>query len=216
MRRTCLCISVVLLAVAGLFMILQTSGSISMEKQPDRDALVTHLRLKADTALPYCRERGFSEKYCILINFGIHSGKDRFFIWDFERDTVVRSSLCAHGYGGNSTQEKPEYSNTEGSYCSSPGRYRTGIPSYSRWGIHVHYKLHGLEPANSNAFRRVVVLHSYKYVPDAEIYPLHLPLGYSAGCPVISNAAMRRADELLKNSDKPFLLWIFDDRNAIL
>jgi hypothetical protein len=210
-RRLSVAIPLVLLAVAGLCVFLKLSGSISLERQPDRDVLLAHLRLKADSALTYCRDNGFSEKYCILINFSIHSGKNRFFIWDFERDTIVRSSLCAHGYGGNSTTERPEYSNTAGSYCSSPGRYRIGISSYSRWGIHIHYKLHGLEPTNSNAFKRIVVLHSYACVPDAEIYPFHLPLGYSAGCPVVSDAMMRRADELLKNSDKPFLLWIFDE-----
>jgi hypothetical protein len=210
-RRLSVVLSVALLAVAGLGAYLQLSGSISLERQPDSDAVLARLRLKADSALTYCRERGFSEKYCILIDFGIHSGKKRFFIWDFEGDTIVRSSLCAHGYGGSSTPGRPEYSNTEGSYCSSPGRYRTGISSYSRWGIHIHYKLHGLEPTNSNAFRRIVVLHSHTPVPDVEIYPLHLPLGYSAGCPVVPDAMMRRVDELLKNSDKSFLLWIFDE-----
>ncbi|MDR2119521.1 MAG: murein L,D-transpeptidase catalytic domain family protein [Tannerella sp.] len=185
-----------------------------MENHPEKDTLIARLKLKADSALAYCRDNGFSEKYCFLIDFGIHSGKNRFFIWDFEKDTVVRAGLCAHGYGGNSTQSRPEYSNAEGSYCSSQGRYKTGISSYSQWGIHTHYKLHGLEPTNSNAFKRIVVLHSYKYVPDAEIYPLYLPLGYSAGCPVVSNTMMRAADTLLKNSDRPFLLWIFDEMSG--
>ncbi|MDR1408212.1 MAG: murein L,D-transpeptidase catalytic domain family protein [Tannerella sp.] len=212
MNRSAVIVPAVLLAVAaGLSVFLLSSGAISMTRQPDRDSLSAHLKLKADSALQYCKDNGFSEKHCMLVNFNLHSGKARFFIWDFERDTIVRSSLCAHGYGGNSTTRRPEYSNVEGSFCSSPGRYRTGIPAYSRFGIHIHYKLHGLEPTNSNAFRRIVVLHSYKYVPDGEIYPLHLPMGYSAGCPVISDAAMREVDTLLKNSDKPFLLWIFDE-----
>jgi hypothetical protein len=197
--------------VAGLFLVLQMSGAIGLSNRPDSDTLIARLRLKADSAFQYCRSNGFSEKYCFLIDFGIHSGKNRFFIWDFEKDTIVRAGLCAHGYGGNSTPDRPEYSNEEGSYCSSQGRYRTGISSYSQWGIHVHYKLHGLEPTNSNAFKRIVVLHSYKYVPDGEIYPLYLPMGYSAGCPVVSNAMMTAADKLLKDSDKPFLLWIFEE-----
>ncbi|MDR0756864.1 MAG: murein L,D-transpeptidase catalytic domain family protein [Tannerella sp.] len=211
MRRLSLVVPVMLPVVAGLFLALQASGVIGLGNRTDGKSLVASLRLKADSALQYCKDNGFSEKYCFLVNFGIHSGKDRFFIWDFERDTVVRSGLCAHGAGGNSTRSKPEYSNEEGSHCSSPGRYKTGISSYSQWGIHIHYKLHGLEPTNSNAFKRIVVLHSYSYVPDCEIYPIYLPLGYSAGCPVVSNAMMRAADELLKNSEKPFLLWIFDE-----
>jgi hypothetical protein len=210
-RHLSVFLPVALFVVAGLFPVLQMWNVIGMENKPDRDTLIARLRLKADSALQYCRDNSFSEKYCFLVDFGIHSGKNRFFIWDFEKDTVVRAGLCAHGYGGNSTPGRPEYSNTEGSYCSSSGRYRTGISSYSQWGIHIHYKLHGLDQTNSNAFKRIVVLHSYKYVPDSEIYPLYLPLGYSAGCPVVSNAMMNAADELLKNSDKSFLLWIFDE-----
>jgi hypothetical protein len=209
--RLSIAVFAILTVVAGLFPVLQASGVIGMENRPDRESLVACLRLKADSALQYCKDSGLSEKYCFLVNFGIHSGKDRFFIWDFENDTVVRSGLCAHGYGGNSTPGKPEYSNKAGSFCSSPGRYKTGISSYSQWGIHIHYKLHGLEPTNSNAYERIVVLHSYGHIPDSEIYPFYLPLGYSAGCPVVSNVMMSAADELLKNSDKPFLLWIFDE-----
>ena len=35
------------------------------------------------------------------------------------------------------------------SYCSSLGKYKVGIRSYSKWGINVHYKLHGLEATNN-------------------------------------------------------------------
>ena len=97
----------------------------------------------------------------------------------------------------------------EGSYCSSLGRYKVGIRSYSKWGINVHYKLHGLEPTNNNAFKRVIVLHSYDLVPATDIYPVHLPLGISQGCPVICNDVMRKVDKLLKGEAKPVLLWMY-------
>ncbi|MDR1224990.1 MAG: murein L,D-transpeptidase catalytic domain family protein [Tannerella sp.] len=180
-------------------------------KSPKADALQEHLRLKADSAGVYCRSRGFSERYCILVNFNIHSGKKRFFVWDFEKDTVLYASLCAHGTGRESTPKKPVYSNDPGSYCSSLGRYKTGVSSYSRYGIHIHYKLHGLDPTNNNAFKRIIVLHSHSPMPDREIYPLYLPLGYSLGCPVISDPVMRKVDTLLKESKKPVLLWIYDE-----
>ena len=98
----------------------------------------------------------------------------------------------------------------EGSYCSSLGKYKVGIRSYSKWGINVHYKLHGLESTNSNAFKRYIVLHSYTPVPTLEIYPMHLPLGISQGCPVICDDAMRKVDALLKVEKKPVLLWIYE------
>lgn len=158
----------------------------------------------------YCIENGFNTNYCFLIDFSIPSGKKRFFVWDFKGDSIKYSSLCAHGYGKESTLKKPVYSNVEGSYCSSLGKYKVGIRSYSKWGINVHYKLHGLEPTNSNAFKRYIVLHSYTPVPASEISPMYLPLGISQGCPVICDEVMRKVDALLKVEKKSVLLWIYE------
>lgn len=181
------------------------------DRKSDQELLLEHLRLKADSLKGYCKSKGCSERYCILVNFNIHSGKQRFFVWDFEQDTVSFSSLCAHGMGRESTPEKPVYSNDAGSYCSSPGRYKIGVSSYSQYGIHIHYKLHGQDSTNSNAFNRIVVLHSHSPIPGRDIYPYHLPMGYSLGCPVVSDVAMRKADSLLKDSKKPVVLWIYDE-----
>lgn len=168
------------------------------------------VKAKADSALIFCKNKGYSTEYCVLVDFAIHSGKKRFFVWDFKGDSILLSSLCAHGYGMESTEAKPVYSNVEGSYCSSLGKYKLGIRSYSKWGINVHYKLHGLEKTNNNAYRRIVVLHSYEYIPEKEIFPRHLPLGMSQGCPVISNESMRTIDKLLQETKKPVLLWIYE------
>lgn len=175
----------------------------------EKQASFDRLKAKADTAKAYCKQKGFNTKHCFLVDFSIHSGKNRFFVWDFEGDTIKYESLCCHGYGMKSTQSKPVFSNVEGSYCSSLGKYKMGIRSYSNWGINVHYKMHGLDKTNSNAFKRWVVLHSHTPVPDNEIYPQHLPLGWSQGCPVISNEVMEKCDKLLKESKKPIFLWIY-------
>ena len=177
----------------------------------DKKLLLEHLRLKAIPAKEYCKSKGFSEQHCILVNFSIHSGKQRLFVWDFEKDTVSYSSLCTHGMGRGSTEEKPVYSNDEGSYCSSQGRYKIGVSSYSQYGTNVHYKLHGQDSTNSNAYKRIVVLHSHSPISDRNIYPRHLPLGFSLGCPVISDAAMYKTDSLLKESKKPVMLWIYEE-----
>ncbi|NDV65704.1 murein L,D-transpeptidase catalytic domain-containing protein [Bacteroides sp. 224] len=178
----------------------------------DSTSISEQVKTHADSLKGYCQSKGYNTDYCFLIDFGIHSGKKRFFIWDFKGDSIKYSSLCAHGYGKESTTEQPIYSNVEGSYCSSLGKYKVGIRSYSKWGIHVHYKLHGLEKTNSNAYKRYIVLHSYEYVPNKEVYPFHLPLGMSQGCPVVSNEMMRTIDELLKENkdEKPVLLWIYE------
>lgn len=170
----------------------------------------TRLRSKANSALAYCKSKGLNKEYCILIDFSIHSGKKRFFVWDFSKDTIKYSGLCCHGYGMESTQEKPVFSNMEGSYCSSLGKYKIGARAYSRWGINVHYKMHGLDKTNNNAFKRWIVLHSHTPVADHDIYPKHLPLGWSQGCPVVSNEMMRKLDEMLKSAKTPLLIWIYN------
>ena len=185
-------------------------GTVASHAVPSPSSKEQRLQEKALAAKAYCIENGFNTNYCFLIDFSIPSGKKRFFVWDFKGDSIKYSSLCAHGYGKESTLKKPVYSNVEGSYCSSLGKYKVGIRSYSKWGINVHYKLHGLEPTNSNAFKRYIVLHSYTPVPASEISPMYLPLGISQGCPVICDEVMRKVDALLKVEKKSVLLWIYE------
>lgn len=198
-------LSTLSLVLVGSIFIYGRLGGVMTPEYP-----YARLKLKADSAQNYCKQKGLDAHYCFLVDFSIHSGKKRFFVWDFKGDSVKYASLCAHGYGKNGTVTKPVFSNTEGSLCSSLGRYKVGIRSYSKYGIHVHYKLHGQESTNSNAYKRFVVLHSFTPVPEVEIYPMHLPLGMSQGCPVISNQTMTQIDALLKTLKGPVLLWIYN------
>jgi hypothetical protein len=167
------------------------------------------LKIQAKEAFSYCKEKNMDTNHCFLVDFSIHSGKYRFYIWDFEKQNKVASSLCCHGMGGGSTEETPVFSNKEGSYCSSYGKYAVGKKAYSKWGINIHYKLKGLEPSNNNAYKRIIVLHSYDPVSEDEIFPEQLPMGWSLGCPVVSNQTMRSIEQLMKKKSKPVLLWIY-------
>jgi hypothetical protein len=89
------------------------------------------------------------------------------------------------------------------------GKYKIGERGYSNWGINIKYSLHGLEASNSNAFKRLIVFHSWEVVQDEEIYPDGTPEGW--GCPTISNKSMKLTDPLLKLSEKPVLMWIYKD-----
>ena len=215
MRKTVWYLLFIAFATSMSFvMCSNTNGKTEAEtkeiKKTEEALAIKRLRAKADLAKAYCKEKGFNTQYCILIDFSIHSGKNRFYVWDFARDTIKYESLCCHGYGNKSTQSKPVFSNIEGSYCSSLGMYKIGVRSYSSWGINTHYKMHGLEKTNNNAFKRIIVLHSHNPMPEEEIYPTHLPLGWSQGCPVISNNTMRKVDALLKDIKKPVLMWIYN------
>lgn len=164
-------------------------------------------------ALKFCKEKDFNQDYYFLIDMSIHSGKNRFFIHDFKKDSIVASKLVTHGscdkFEENETKwEKAKFSNKPESHCSSKGKYKIGKRDYSSWGINVKYWLHGLENSNNNAIERVVVLHSWNAVKNDEIYPKYAPLSW--GCPAVSNEFMNVLDEKLKQTKKPVLLWIIE------
>jgi hypothetical protein len=82
-----------------------------------------------------------------------------------------------------------------------------GERAYSSWGKNYKYWLDGLEAANTNMRKRVVVLHAWEHVPDKEIYPKSLALSW--GCPTVSIQFLDELDKILKENDK-ILLYSFD------
>ena len=104
-----------LIKILLVLLLLSVLGSFVYGKFTDANTTISrttseyeHLKLRADSARAYCRTNGFSTDYCFLVDFSIHSGKKRFFVWDFKGDSVKYSSLCAHGHGKSSTASKPE------------------------------------------------------------------------------------------------------------
>lgn len=151
---------------------------------------LSNLRSKAEEAHNYCKANNMNTDLTILVDMNIHSGKYRLFVWDFKGDSVRLNAICSHGSCGGfphpkTAYEQPLFSNKPQSYCSSLGKYKVGKRGYSNWGIHVNYKLHGLESTNDNAYQRIIVLHSWEHVPDQEVYPEYAP--NSLGCPMVSN-----------------------------
>jgi len=163
-----------------------------------------------DTALAFCRKQEMNTDYYFLVDLSVHSGKPRFFIYDFAKKKIIDENLVTHGAcdatPNPSKWETARFDDTPDSHCSAKGKYRIGKRDYSSWGIHVKYWLHGLEPSNQTAEERVIVLHSWSAVKDGEIYPAYSPLSW--GCPAVSDAFMRKLDARLKQSKKPVLLWI--------
>ena len=171
---------------------------------------------KAAEALVFCKLNNMNQDFCILIDFGIHSGKKRFFVWDFNKKEITHKFLVGHGCGdntwsGDETKDNPSFSNIEDSHRSSLGKYIIGERGYSNWGVNTKYLMHGLESTNSNALKRIIVFHSWEEVADEEIYPNGTPEGW--GCPTISNASFKIIDPLLKASSKPVLMWIYNSKN---
>lgn len=164
-------------------------------------------------ALTFCQENKFNEDFYFLIDMKIHSGKNRFFVYDFKTKKVNQQKLVTHG-ACDVFEENPEkykkakFNNKTNSHCSMKGKFKVGKRDYSSWGINVKYWLHGLENSNNNAVNRVVVLHSWSAVSDEEIYPRYSPLSW--GCPAVSDEFMKVLDDRLKKTTSPVLLWILE------
>jgi hypothetical protein len=168
-------------------------------------AFLARLYDKATTAKSFAKQKNFNTNICFLIDMDLPSGKDRFFIYDMKKDSVLRAGLVTHGRCNELWNDGRRYSNTVGSACSSPGKYKVGNPYHGTFGL--AYKLYGLDSSNSNAFKRYVVLHSHECVPEGEVDPL--PICRSDGCPTVSENFLKTLAGLIDKSSKPILLWIY-------
>jgi hypothetical protein len=181
------------------------------EKKPEAE--LSKIKSKANEALKFCDSKNLSKDFCILIDMSLHSGVNRFFIWDFKNNKVSKKYLVGHGCGSNSwskddSKTNPAFSNEDGSHLSSLGKYKLEGRGYSDWGINVKYLMHGLEETNSNALKRYIVFHSWDLMSDDEVFPNGSPEGW--GCPTISNNAMKEIDPMIQKSGKPVLMWIYN------
>ena len=176
---------------------------------------------RAEEALEYCNKNGYSTEYCLLVDYGRHSGRVRFFLWDFEKEKLVLKSLCAHGYGKGSTARRPVFSNEPGSFCSSLGHYKVGKEkTMNKPKGRKALVLYGKDKTNSNALQRGILIHPVS-LPNFPIYPLMIPvkvhkvLGHkirpkSEGCITIPFRKYSKVVETVKSSSKPLMLWVYE------
>lgn len=161
---------------------------------------------KAVELKKFAFDNRFSTKYIFLIDMKLPSGKNRFFVYDISKDSIIKTSLVAHGSGNEGFSFTPKFSNQKESGCTALGKYRIGKSYAGRFGI--AYKLYGLDSTNSNAFSRDIVLHSYNCVPEQETYPY--PICNSRGCPMVSPLFFKQLQIIIDKSEEPVLLWIFN------
>jgi len=181
-------------------------------KKPELDLNKT--KKKAEEAYAFCKSKKMNTDFCILIDMSLHSGLNRFIIWNFKEQRISNKYLVGHGCGGNSwssddSKDNPQFSNEDGSHLSALGKYQLGERGRSDWGINVKYLMHGLEETNNNALQRFIVFHSWELMSDDEVYPKGSPEGW--GCPTISNNAMKEIDPIIQKSEKPLLMWIYNE-----
>ena len=182
-----------------------TKTSATAKKATERTVKTVSLINRASEIARYAEQKGYSDKYCFLIDMSLPGGRNRFFVYDLEKRSVAYAGLVAHGSCNERFLSRGRFSNLSGSGCSSLGRYKVGAFYHGSYGA--SFKLHGLDKSNSNAYPRGVVIHGYDCVPDEEIYPR--VLCNSLGCPMVSYNFFDKLSRIIKDSDKPVLLWIY-------
>jgi hypothetical protein len=159
----------------------------------------------ADKVYDFAVKNDLSTEYCFLMDMSLPSGRNRFFVYNLEKGSIAYSGLVAHGSCNETYLSRPKFSNAPNCGCSSLGKYKVGEFYRGKYGN--SFRLYGLDNSNSNAFKRGVVIHGYDCVPDQEIYPM--VLCNSQGCPMVSYRFFNKLSQLIKQSGKPILLWIY-------
>lgn len=115
-----------------------------------------------------------------ICDFGDPSSKPRFHLLD-TISGKVESLLVAHGRGSDPahTGWLHSFSNAMGSAASSSGAFVTAEEYYGNHGR--SRRIDGLEPTNSNARARALVVHGAWYA-EREMIAEHGKLGRSEGC----------------------------------
>jgi hypothetical protein len=136
-------------------------------------------------------------RYWGIVNFDLHSAKPRLFVFDVISRTTD-TYLCAHGKGSEGPSDDGfanVFSNKKGSNATSLGIYRCAETYEGHNGYSL--RLDGLEPTNSNARDRAVVVHGADYVSE-EFARMHSRVGRSDGCPALDHKHARTVIDQLK------------------
>jgi L,D-transpeptidase-like protein len=123
-----------------------------------------------------------------VADFSLPSRAPRFHLVNLANDSV-RSHLVAHGRGSDPahTGWLERFSNEPRSNATSAGTYRTGSLYV---GAHGHsMRLEGLDPTNSNALSRAIVVHGAWYV-NVEMIGHSGMLGRSQGCFAVADSSL--------------------------
>jgi len=153
----------------------------------------------------YAVQNNLSTDYCFLVDMSLPSGRNRFFVYDLKKNSIVHAGLVAHGSCNETFLARPKFSNESKTGCSSLGKYKVGEFYRGKYGK--SFRLYGLDNCNSNAYKRAVVIHGYDCVPDKEIYPR--VLCNSLGCVMVSYKFFEKISKTIGKSEKPIVLWVY-------
>lgn len=147
----------------------------------------------------------YNQKIAFLVDMKVPSGKNRFFVYDLEKNEIIDQGLVAHGSGSETgIKGMLRFSNTPNSNCTALGRYSIGKTYKGIFGK--AYRLAGLDETNNNALKRAIVLHYYSAVPSEE---QEYYISNSHGCPMVSEQFFKRIEKIIDSSKSNIILDIY-------
>ncbi|MES2086123.1 MAG: murein L,D-transpeptidase catalytic domain family protein [Pseudomonadota bacterium] len=135
---------------------------------------------RAKEALQRHGEAITSRNTIAVADFSTPSAEPRFHLVS-TASGAIRTLLVAHGRGSDPEHSGllQRFSNAPGSYASSAGTYLIGATYAGKHGP--SRRLLGLDPQNSNAEARAIVIHAAAYV-SADMARNQGKIGRSEGC----------------------------------
>lgn len=174
--------------------------------EPQANQVIDYLpKSKISEIKNYIKGKNYNQNVAVFINFKVHSGKYRYFVYDLKNNKILQKAIVAHGDGSVvKNSEALQFSNIDGSHQSSLGKYKINESYTGKFGK--AYRLDGLDETNSNARSRAIVLHSYYCIPDKESANSAC---LSFGCPMLSKNAFNETAKYIDKSEQPIILYAF-------
>lgn len=149
------------------------------------------LLTRARAAFDRHRSRIVHPEIVGIADFTRASAEPRFFLLDTNSGQVTRH-LVSHGRGSDPghTGFLQNFSNRIGSEASSDGAYVTSEYYYGKYGRSM--RVRGLDPSNSNAEARAIVVHTAWYA-EPDVVASTGRLGRSEGCFALPHRSLQEA-----------------------
>lgn len=173
-------------AAAGL---IGAASPVLAAAAPSRPFINPGLLQRARAAMEAKRPFLKDTDVIAIADYSQASRNERFYLLH-TASGMVTSYQVAHGRGSDPHHSGylNYFSNDYGSEASSAGAYVTGDVYYGKYGRSLRLK--GLDPSNSNAEPRAIVVHSAAYA-EPEIVDRFGKLGRSEGCFALSQLSLQ-------------------------
>lgn len=165
------------------------AATVFASPAPPRAQLNPALLERAKAALDAKRSLVRHTDVIGITDFAKASRDPRFYLVDM-LSGLVTDYQVAHGRGSDPAHSGwlERFSNDPGSEASSSGSYVTGDIYHGKYGRSL--RLTGLDPTNSNALSRAIVVHAAWYA-EPEVVQHYGKLGRSEGCFALSETNLQ-------------------------